>query len=759
MTLPPIPFNEELRLFALARLAVLDTAREEDFDKITRLVATICDVPIALISFVDAGRQWFKSAVGLAVCETSRDTSFCAHAINHPDGVFLVEDACADSRFWDNPLVVGEPHVRFYAGVPLTTSEGFALGSLCVIDHAPRSLSSKQIAALETGARSIIGLLEHRRAHNDLRDISGPPSDVTHERGGRAAVEDTRSSKSADLPADVIDAVPGIFYLFDANGKFLLWNKRIEEITGYTADEIAATSPLGVIAPKDREHVADRIQHAFIHGTAFADAALARKDGTNIPYYFTARIVEYQGTTCVAGVGLDISERKHSEDLLKHAALHDPLTGLGNRTLLSEKLLQTAHTALRRGEQVAVLFLDLDRFKVMNDTLGHNAGDELLKAVAQRIRRSLRAEDTVVRLGGDEFVIVAEVMRSEGVTALVRNVMESFHEPFSVNDRLLHVTTSIGISVYPSDGTEPEDLLRNADAAMYRAKDLGRNTFQFFTSDMHAEAVDRLATEIDLRHGLDKGEFELYYQPVIDLRAGAAVSAEALIRWHHPTRGLVPPNEFIGIAEETGLIVPIGAWVLQEGARQARRLADLGFNECYISVNVSGRQLRDPTFLEHVRAALSESGPVANSFGIEITESSALGDPDRALAVLDECKRLGLLILLDDFGTHYSSLTYLKKFPIDVIKIDKSFVDGLPDDTDDCGIVKAVVALGQGLDCEVLAEGVESVVQATWLAENECCYATGYFYARPMPVPEFEQWLFRSRDAVAAREQMLSSVR
>lgn len=311
--------------------------------------------------------------------------------------------------------------------------------------------------------------------------------------------------------------------------------------------------------------------------------------------------------------------------------------------------------------------------------------------------------------------------------------------------RLVPITTSIGISVSPHDGTDTEALLRNADAAMYRAKELGRNNFQFFTSDLHARAVDRLATEIDLRRALERGEFELYYQPVVDLRSGEAVSAEALIRWHHPTRGFVTPHEFIAVAEDCGLIVPIGAWVLDEGARQARRLTDLGFGDTYVSVNVSGRQLCDPTFLDHVRSALEAHGPVRNSLGIEITESAALGDPDRALAILDECKRAGLLVLLDDFGTHYSSLTYLKKFPIDVIKIDKSFIDGLPDDSDNSGIVRGIVALGRGLGCQVLAEGVESAGQAAWLGENACDSATGYHYARPMTAAQFERWLTRAR--------------
>ncbi len=755
MISPPIPPNEEERLFTLLQLRVLDTQPEEAYDKITRLVAAICDVPIALVSLVDADRQWFKSSVGLAVCETSRDSSFCAHAINEPESIFIIEDTLADQRFARNPLVVGEPYIRFYAGVPLRLVDGSTLGSLCVIDQTPRTLSDRQLAALRAASRSVVALLEHRRAYLEVCEAFAPATARPNPPAARLLrqppigvlpIDDPGSKGTSDLPADVIDALPGIFYVLDSAGRFILWNDRLETITGYARSEIAASYAIDHVGERDRDLVRENFRTVMAAGMASVDATLATKDGRTIPFFFTAKTVQYRGQTCIAGMALDISERKQAEDLLRYASLHDPLTGLGNRTLLLDRLRQSARLALANNGHVAVLFLDLDRFKVINDTLGHSAGDTLLKAVAQRIRRRLPHDDTVVRLGGDEFVIVSVASCREAVSATVDAVMDAFREPFTISGRVLHLTTSLGVSVFPTDSEDHEHLLRNADSAMYHAKERGRNTSVYFTRDMHRAAVNRLATEIDLHVGLENGEFELYYQPVIDVRTGVTVSAEALLRWHHPERGLVPPDEFIAIAEESNLILPVGVWVAQMAARQARRLTDLGIDKFYLSFNVSARQLRDPGFLGHIVDALDGAKPARYSLGIEITESAALGDPDLASAVLDECKRLGLVILLDDFGTHYSSLTYLKKFPIDVIKIDRSFVAGLPDDIDDCGIVKAIVALGLGLDCVVLAEGVETPVQADWLAKNNCFYATGYLYAKPMPAAEFEAWLIASRE-------------
>lgn len=442
MSSAPVPHNERQRLFALAQLGVLDTAREEDFDKITRLVAAICEVPSAMLSFIDTERQWFKSTVGFSVCETARDSSFCAYAIARPGELFVVEDALADSRFRDNPLVVGEPHIRFYAGAPLTTPAGFALGSLCVVDYVARTLSVKQHAALQDAARSTVALLEHRRTYAHLYETYATSPDPTADTVARFALGDRRvyagRKRSAgdarnvpdDLPAAVVDSIPGIFYLFDENGKFLVWNQRLADVTGYGDEEVAEINALRMIEAEDRPYVADRIRRAFVQGSASVDATLMTKAGAKVPYSFTGRVVHYRGKSCIAGVGLDLSARRQTEGLLEYAMSHDSLTGLGNRNVLSERLRQSAQTARRTGGRVAVVLLDLDRFKLLNDTFGHIAGNEVIKVVARRLLESVRPADTVARLGGDEFVIVADASSNDDVISLVNGIMRAFVHPF-----------------------------------------------------------------------------------------------------------------------------------------------------------------------------------------------------------------------------------------------------------------------------------------------------------------------------------------
>ncbi len=756
--------DEPRRIAELLSFDVLDTDPEEAFDSITRLVATACDVPIALLSFVDADRQWFKSRVGLNVCETSRDASFCAHAIAEPSDVFVVADTLLDLRFKDNPLVTGEPKIRFYAGVPIVSEARFALGTICVIDTQPRFLSDRQIALLQAAAKAVLAVMSARRAASELRGAADlardlksfsslPPRPI---KASGTSLERLAVALDAqhEIPTAVIDALPGAFFVLDPGGRFLLWNRRLEEVSGYDSEELPHLLAVEMFDGRDVPRVSEQIMRAFVQGQARLDADVVTKDGTAIPYFFTASAVQFKGRTCIAGMGIDISDRKRAEDQLRHSALHDPLTGLANRVLLDQRLSHAINVTTRDGNCAAVILLDLDRFKNVNDTLGHRVGDQLLISVGRRIRSVLRTSDTVARPGGDEFVVVTELGAPADATLVVEALRDVFREPFSVSGMKLHVTPSVGISIAPQDGIDREDLLRNADTAMYIAKNRGPNKYCFFTRDMHVAAARRLSTENDLRGALERSEFELFYQPAMDLRTGHAVGAEALIRWHHPQRGLLPPREFIDIAEESGLIVPIGAWVLAEGAHQARRLSALDVPPCDISVNVSGRQLRDPAFPGHVRTAVEGIGLRPEALGIEITESAALGDPDAAQAVLIACKRLGLLVLLDDFGTHYSSLTYLKKFPIDIIKIDKSFVDGLPHDVDDAGIVTAIIGLARSLKCGILAEGVENEAQARWLFENGCRIATGYHYARPMPRDEFEKWLTDNAkrcDALEAR--------
>ena len=473
------------------------------------------------------------------------------------------------------------------------------------------------------------------------------------------------------------------------------------------------------------------------------DHRIVRRDGQVRWVHEQGEFAFDQSGRAISAVGavVDITDRKEAEERLQFLAHHDALTNLPNRVLLGSRLERSIHHAVTHGRCTAVVFLDLDRFKNVNDTLGHRVGDLLLKAVAVRLAQSVRPRDTIARTGGDEFIIVADDVASpDDAGAVAQKIFESFKRPFRIGDDELYVTASAGVSICPQDGDEPDTLIRNADTAMYRAKDAGRNGYTLYSAEMHSAALERLSIEKQLHRALAEGQFELYYQPTFDMRTGSPVAVEALLRWRSPDRGFVTPGEFIAVAEETGLIVPIGAWVLREAARQARAWAD-GGTPLTVSVNVSGRQIRDAGFADTLRGAIADAGVDPRLLGIEITESAALGDFETAREVLSECGTLGMDVYLDDFGTHYSSLTYLKRLPIDVIKIDRSFVAGLPGDEDDAAIVHSVIGLGKSLDCRVIAEGVEREEQAQWLRERGCCYAAGFLFARPMSADAFTRSL------------------
>ncbi len=433
----------------------------------------------------------------------------------------------------------------------------------------------------------------------------------------------------------------------------------------------------------------------------------------------------------------EMDDRQTAEALARHLALHDTLTGLPNRLLLQDRLVQSLTQAKREEWLVAVMFIDLDRFKTINDTLGHAAGDDILREMARRLRASLRDSDTVSRVGGDEFVIVLRHVQTVGDIPLTTSkLMAEMSAPVTIGGRELRVTPSIGVSVFPNDSEDPTKLLSYADAAMYHAKANGRRNVQFYAATMSATLQARLKLESDLHLALARHELELFYQPRVDFRSGKVVGYEALLRWHHAEDGLIAPATFIPIAEDSGLIMPIGEWVIHEACQQMKRWRDAGFAVDCVAVNLSARQFFDRHLPERVRSALTEAGLEPQSLELEITESILMANTEETLGLFAELKQLGVKLSIDDFGTGFSSLSYLKRFRVDNLKIDHSFVRDIGSDQDDAAIVRAIVNLAQSLQLHVIAEGVETKAQLEYLSDCGCQEAQGFYFARPMPAAQ-----------------------
>ena len=419
---------------------------------------------------------------------------------------------------------------------------------------------------------------------------------------------------------------------------------------------------------------------------------------------------------------------------LDYLARHDVLTGLPNRLLLNDRLAQAIALARRQGKQLALMFLDLDRFKYINDSLGHAVGDQLLQLVAKRLTACVRSSDTVCRQGGDEFVILlADIEQSADAGLSAQKILTALVVPYFINQHELAVTVSIGISIYPNDGQDADLLIRNADTAMYHAKAGGRNNFQFFEQRMSILAVERHSIEVGLRRALERHEFVLYYQPKINLHSNKIVGVEALIRWQHPERGLLLPGDFISIAEDSGVILPIGRWVLREACSQAQVWLHAGLPPVIIAVNTSAAEFGAKGFVENIRRTLAETGLEPRHLELELTESVLMRDAESANALLHMLADLGVRVAVDDFGTGYSSLSYLKQFPIDTLKIDQSFVNDVTSDPDDAAIVGAVTSMGKSLNLCVIAEGVETPEQCAFLVAQHCDEGQGYYFGRPMP--------------------------
>lgn len=575
----------------------------------------------------------------------------------------------------------------------------------------------------QTFTAFIRDISERKRAQDELEK---------REQRFRALVEKSWSGVA------LLDATLAFSYVGSSTGRLL----------GYTDEQLLGTSFLSYVHPRERQAARDLFHDlaAAPNSDTQGELRFLHSNGSWVWLEgFAQNLLHDPAVGAIVVNYRDVSQRKQTEKQLEYQAYYDALTGLPNRLLFRDRVTNAIAHARRNRYGVAVMYLDLDHFKLVNDGLGHSVGDRLLSQVADRLQGSIRASDTISRLGGDEFTILLnDVGSSDSVASVARKILQSLSRPFRVEGHELFVTASIGISIFPNDGDDVETLLRSADSAMYRAKELGRNQAQLFTASMNERYVRRLALEQSLHHALERQQFELHYQPVFDRLRRKVCSVEALIRWNHPDRGLVQPSDFITLAEETGLIVPIGEWVTRQVCTQLRRWHRAGLTDLTVAINISAPQLQQPTFVSVVRDALRMNDVPASALQIEITESVAVQNIERTMEVLAALKDLGVAIAIDDFGTGQSSLVYLTRFPIDTVKVDRTFVREVTTDESAAAIVSYVINLAHALRLEVVAEGVETEEQYAFLKLNACDKLQGYLFAQPMAADDVEAFVKRT---------------
>jgi diguanylate cyclase (GGDEF)-like protein len=603
---------------------------------------------------------------------------------------------------------------------------------------------------VELGSRRFRTYVEPVREDDVIVGVLGVAADVTAEH--RATRELRRSEENLAMAQAAAHLGSWDHDLLTGS---VTWSDELFSLCGLRAGAATPGPDLlwSFVHTEDATRVRSAFEAARSDGKPFVvDGRLVWPDGTE-------RWVEHRGRfaldaegrpTRVLGTVLDITARKQVEADLIHQAHYDPVTQLPNRKLFAERLGRSLPLARRSGSKVAVLFVDLDRFKTINDTLGHAVGDRFLRAAAERIATAVRETDTVARHGSDEFVVaLVDIETADDAARVAQTLVEAFTARFDVEGREMYSSVSVGVSLFPDDGETVEELIRAADAALSRAKLAGGNGLRFYTAATHERAVERLTLENQLRRAVERDEFRLHYQPIVDSNADV-VGVEALVRWQHPSLGLVFPDTFISLAEEIGLIIPMGRWIMRAGLAQMREWRDRGMQPFRLAINLSARQLLDPDLHRNVREALVDCSLPADALEMEITESAVLHDVNAAKRAVAQVKSLGVGFALDDFGTGYSALAYLKHFPVDALKIDRTFVRDLPADRGDLAIVSAIVALGHALDLRIVAEGVETAAQAALVHNLGCDEQQGYYYARPLPPLEIEA-LLRGRHIDTAK--------
>lgn len=766
--------NEHERLSALKRLAIVDTPVEARFDRLTHLACRVFNCKFAFISFVDEHRQWFKSSANIAITETPIREALCTHTIEQSQPL-VISNTLEDKRFRENPHVVGEPHFRFYAGVRLIF-EGHAVGTLCVLDNEPKQLSQSQIEQLQ-GFGELVESELNKKEYNDLSEQLEEYQFKLEQTQKITRVRSAILEKVVNAES-LHTVLHDIVYAIEAEYKeqicsvLLLENGRLKKGAAPSLPDFYNDAIDGVdigegvgscgntAATNEPTIVEDISTHPYWSAwkglAASAGVAACWSQpiqgangeviGTFAIYHREKAIPTAEERVLIrqfAHIASIAIERELANRVIWRQANFDSLTGLPNRNLMLGHLQLAMKTADRENEKVAVVFLDLDNFKDVNDALGHDVGDKLLVECAMRIKRCLRADDTVSRLGGDEFVIILNgICGLSSIENVVQKVLSEIIKPYTLEFERIHTSASMGITLYPEDANDVKDLLKNADQAMYGAKAQGKNSYHYFTHDMQKAAIRRISLLNDLRYAVKNNELFLEYQPIVCFNDSKEVKAEALLRWQHPIKGRIAPDDFIPLAEESGLIIEISNWVFDEVTRRIKQWRREHSKFVQISINTSPSQyFNQESNITEWLTLLLERGLSARSILLEVTENLLMEADAEVSKKLFQFRQAGIDIALDDFGTGFSSISYLKKFPTDYIKIDKSFVNAMTDVSNDKVLCEAIIVMAKKLGISVVAEGVETEEQFNILSAMGCDYAQGYLIARPMQLSDFDAYL------------------
>lgn len=777
---PDLPREEDLRIATLRDLRVLDTPAEERFDRLVRIAQRCFDVPITLISMIDSDRQWFKAKLGIEATELPRNISFCGHTILQR-GTFVVSDSRQDGRFSDNPLVTGKPHMRFYAGQPIRAINGTQIGTFCIADYKPRQINEedsellKDLAAQaeveinnpdlqritstlmksENELLETIALLEKKeqRERCNIRTLEmvsrgKPLTDILEniiqgieqqnpDMLGCVLILDQDSNHfkigaAPSMPTDCITALDG-----------MPLNQGLDscEASPFFGDSNHDLKPRTHPYWSEFSKQARKSRFAYCWSQAIIDAmgdtlGILSICKRQFGYPNADNLMLIEESASLSAIAI---ERNRIDTQVKNQAFFDPLTQLPNRNMLKDRLEQEMYKANRNNTQVAVLFLDLDHFKKINDRLGHNMGDILLTEAAQRLLKCVRMIDTVARLGGDEFIIImGEIIDTESVERVAGQIIESLQQPFRLGQQQSYISASIGISLYPDNGLDMQGLVRNADQAMYEAKKKGRNRFQFFADALQEHALKRIELLSDLRTALAKNQLKVCYQPVLDLRNGNIVKAEAQIRWQHPQRGSVDPREFLPLAEECGLIIELGEWFFEQVLQQLIIWRSRLSNRFQVSINTASFHYRESGgALQHSLKRLSSVKLPSGSLCIEISEGLMLENRAIVSEFFQSLKQLNIAVAIDNFGSGYSPIQNLQELDIDYLKLDRALIHKLGDDPGARQLCEAIILMAHRLNIKVIAKGVETELQRAQLVAAGCDFAQGSLYSRATDTENF----------------------